>query len=192
MVMALLALIYLPVLLARENFSSYRTMHCLSLAGAFLLTDALLGIIKKERVKNLFIYGFATVISLVAFYNFNVNFILPLEKEYTLTRSYIRNNFSEHVKQIYFIRPPESLFYNLYAVKVYKDEFGVPSTYKDWTPEPLVKQIIFEMINNKEAAERIEIINLAYDQKNTITIPPNDVTSLLVDIEALSFNRSVQ
>ena len=33
----------------------------------------------------------------------------------------------------------------------------MPSTYKDWTPEPLVKQIVYELTGNRQEAQSLKV-----------------------------------
>jgi hypothetical protein len=93
--------------------------------------------------------------------NFNHNFINPLKEEQRVLTSYLRNNYTSKVKVICFIRPPEFLFKSRYGINPYTDEFGVPSTFKDWTPDPLLRQIITEITADRSAAEKIDIIQFA-------------------------------
>jgi hypothetical protein len=57
-----------------------------------------------------------------------------------------------------FVRADEEGFLPNFGIHHYKDEFGMPSTYKDWTPEPLVKQIVYEMTGSREKADRLQVV----------------------------------
>ncbi|MES1249856.1 MAG: hypothetical protein ABUL46_04185, partial [Chitinophaga rupis] len=43
----------------------------------------------------------------------------------------------------------------------YKDEFGMPSTNKDWTPEPLLKQLVLELTGSRQQAEALKVTQYA-------------------------------
>lgn len=185
MVLGMFVLIYISVLASRENFSSYRTMLCLNIAGTILLTDALLTMIKTEKFRRIFCYGFSGIVIIVGWYNYNINFNRPLEKEYSTLRQFVQAHYNGQITKIYFIRPPENLFKLKYNINIYKDEFGQPSTEKDWTPEPLIKQMVFEISGNKQIAEQLEIINLSNEKKNYLADKKPDEHSLLIDVEKI-------
>jgi len=46
----------------------------------------------------------------------------------------------------------------LYGANSFNDEFGVASTFKDWIPEPLIKQLIFEKTKNREITKKVKVI----------------------------------
>jgi hypothetical protein len=188
-VFLLLMLIYLPGLATKESFSSYRTMLNLNLAGFFLLTGMLLEWTKTERGKDRLAWAAMAIFAVMGFYNFRINFLNPIIKEYRLVRNYVEQHYTANISKIYFLRPPENLYRQQYHIHYYRDEFGVPLTFKDWVPEPLVKQIIYEKIHDKEKARSIEMIQFedreAFHQQ-TITQEPN---SMVIDVATL-FNNA--
>jgi len=178
----LMMLIYISVMLPRENFASYRTMLCLNLAGTMLLADVILRLTAKSRIKNIVPYVACGIVVVVAWCNFNLNYITPLKKEYQALHTYFQQNYDSSKTKIYFIRPQDNLFKRLYNQNLYKDEFGLPSTYKDWTPEPLIKQMIFESTGNREKAKQIPVINLPVEERDSVK---TDKASLIIDVEKI-------
>jgi hypothetical protein len=53
-ILFLLALIYLPSMIAAENFPSYRTLFVFNLAVFLMVADSLFSLITKERTKDIF------------------------------------------------------------------------------------------------------------------------------------------
>lgn len=164
-----LALFYLPILVAKENFASYRTMFNLNLAGSVLLINTFLDWLKNEQRKDLLVYLTCSVFVTFGYLNFNRQFISPLKAEYKVIRTFMEGVYSPAIYTVYFIRPPENLFTQLYGVIPYRDEFGIPSTFRDWTPAPLVKQVIAEISGSRAQAEKVRIIQFTsreeYDQQ---------------------------
>jgi hypothetical protein len=60
------------------------------------------------------------------------------------------------------LRPPEDLYKAKYHINAYRDEFGVPLTFKDWVPEPMVKQVIYEKVHDKAVANKVEVVMFDY------------------------------
>jgi hypothetical protein len=175
-------LMYVFVLLPRENFSSYRTMLCLNLAGTMLLTDVIIRLFSKSRFKNSIPYLACGIVAVVAWCNFNLNFITPLKREYQAVHTFFQQNYDSSKTTIYFVRPQDNLFRKLYNQNLYKDEFGLPSTHKEWTPEPLMKQMVFEATGNRVKARQIPVINLAYEERDSAKVGPG---SIVIDVEKI-------
>lgn len=171
-VFALLMLIYLPVMATVENFSSYRSMLVLNLAVVLMLTNMIIEWIKNVSWKNGFAVTAMFVFVGVGFYNFRQNFLRPILKEYQLVRTYIEKQYTPGISKVYFLRPPEDLYKEQFHIHYYRDEFGVPLTFKDWVPVPLVKQIIYEITRDKEIAKKTDVV-------------------MFNDTEAESFNKQV-
>jgi len=181
-VLLMMMLMYVSVLLTHENFASYRTMLCLNLAGTMLLTDVILKLAGSHAIRNWITCTACAIVVAVAWYNFNLNYNRPLEKEYQAVHAFFKRNYDSSKTKIYFVRPPENLFKKLYGVNVFKDEFGLPSTHKDWTPEPLVKQMIFESTGNKDKAKQTSIVNLPHEMRDSIHA---EAASLMIDVEQI-------
>jgi hypothetical protein len=162
-VFALLMLIYLPVMVTIENYSSYRSMMALNLAVALMLTNMIIEWIKNSSWKNGFAIAAMLVFAGVGFYNFRYNFLKPILKEYQVVRTYVEKQYTPGINKVYFLRPTENLYADQYHIHYYRDEFGVPLTFKDWVPVPLVKQIIYEITHDKEIAKKTEVVMFADD-----------------------------
>ena len=181
-VLLLLMLMYISVLMPRENFASYRTMLCLNIAGTMLLVDVILRLVTKSRIKNSIPYLASGIVVVVAWCNFNLNYSRPLKKEYQAIHTYFQQNYDSSKTTIYFVRPQDNLFKKLYSQNVYKDEFGLPSSHKDWTPEPLIKQMVFEATGDREKARQIPVINLPYEERENAKA---EAGSLIIDVEKI-------
>jgi len=178
----LMMLMYMFVLLPRENFSSYRTMLCLNLAGTMLLADVIIKLFSKSRFKNSIPYLASVIVAVVAWCNFNLNYIRPLNKEYQAIHTYFQQNYDSSKTTIYFVRPQDNLFKRLYSQDLYKDEFGLPSSHKEWTPEPLIKQMVFEATGDRQKGKQIPVINLSYEERDSAKA---DAGSLIIDVEKI-------
>jgi len=178
----LMMLIYVFVLLPRENFSSYRTMICLNIAGTMLMIDVIIRLFSKSKNKNIIPYLMCGIVVVVAWCNFNLNYIRPLKKEYQAIHTYFQQNYDSSKTKVYFVRPQDNLFKKLYNQNLYKDEFGLPSSQKDWTPEPLIKQMVLESTGDREKARQISVINLPYEERDSAKV---DAGSLIIDVEKI-------
>ena len=181
-VLLLMMLIYVSVLMPKENFASYRTMLCLNLAGTMLLVDVIMRLAKNSKIKNIIPYLAGGIVVIVAWCNFNLNYSRPLNKEYQAIHTYFQQHYDSSKTTVYFVRPKDDLFKTLYNQNVYKDEFGLPSGHKDWTPEPLIKQMIFESTGDREKAKQTAIINLAFEERDNAKA---EAGSLIIDEEKI-------
>ncbi|THU41758.1 hypothetical protein FAM09_06565 [Niastella caeni] len=186
---ALLMLIYLPVMVTIENYSSYRSMLALNLAVFLMFTNMILEWIKNVSRKNYFAVAAMIVFAGVGFYNFRYNFLKPILKEYQAVRAYVEKNYKPGITKVNFLRPPEGLFYKQFHVRYYRDEFGLPSTHKDWVPENLVKQIIYEMTHDKNIARKIEVVQFAEAEPFKQQVALKEANTLSIDVEAI-FNSN--
>lgn len=162
--LVLLMLVYLPVMASAESFSSYRTMMALNMAVVLMLLDMCIKWIKPGAWQGRFAMAAMLIFVGVGFYNFHTNFLNPLLKEYRLVRLNIEKQYNPGITKVYFLRPPEDLYKAQYHINAYRDEFGVPLTFKDWVPEPLVKQVIYEKTHNKEIGNKVEVVMFDYSQ----------------------------
>jgi hypothetical protein len=188
-VFGLMMLIYLPVMAANELFSPYRTMVCLNLVMSILLADMILGWIKSDRYSNAFLATVMLVFFAVGHFNFRNNFLGPILKEYQLVRTHIEKNYTPDINKVYFLRPPEDLFMKQFGIHVYRDELGEPSTFKDWTPVPLVKQIIFEITHDKKIAERTEVLNFSQEEGINSQVNTKDSHTMVIDVADIFYNK---
>lgn len=161
-IIALLLLIYLPSMISKENFASYRTLFPLQLAVFWLMMNQAAYFIKYSRAKQLIYSAFATLLFILGFYNYNFQFVIPLKKEYKDINRYMENNKTLAVKDsVHFIRADKKIFVSLYSIRSTGDEFGNPSTTRDWVPEPLIRQMITEKTGNRLKAEKIKVIQFS-------------------------------
>jgi hypothetical protein len=157
LVLLLMLMMYAPVLVSKENFASYRTMFALNLAITFLLLQTIFRLLHSQKAKQLFCMIASVCFIVIGSWNFYFNFNKPLRFEYEKLRQYVFDNYNEKIKTIYFLRPDENLFYKKFHVNTFRDEFGEPSTFKDWTPEPLIRQLILEKMQDDTHANNIII-----------------------------------
>jgi hypothetical protein len=184
-VFLLMMLIYLPILASKDNFSAYRTMINLNMAAFLLLTNMILEWIKSERGKTRFAIVAMVVFAITGFYNFRYNFLYPSVKEYQVLRKYVEQQYTAGINKVYFLRPPEDLFYKQFHVHYYRDEFGEPSTFKDWVPEPLVKQLIFEITGNKDIARKTDIVQFTEQEPFDKQVALKEAHTMAIDMAAI-------
>jgi hypothetical protein len=177
--------IYLPVLVARENFASYRTMFVFNLVVTFFLTDLFLSLFRSVKWKALFSAALLCCFIGVGYRNFRLNFIDPLREEYGLLRQFVDTHYDHSIRTVYFMRPAEDLFHPRFGINAYKDEFGVPSTFRDWTPESLLKQVIFENTGDRALADSTAIIQFTDRASFTAQQNKRQPDALYIDMEAI-------
>jgi hypothetical protein len=185
MIFLLLGLIYLPSMIAEENFASYRTLFVFNLAVFIMVADSLLYLFKQEKYRRFFTIFMSLWLILTSFYTFNYQFINPLQKEYKVLRSFVQTNYKSGIRNVYFIRADKSLFRSTFHLNIYRDEFGVPSTYRDWVPEPIIKQMVFEITKNRKIAEEINVIQFENAELFNQSKPSLDSTTLVVNMNDL-------
>ncbi len=157
MAIIMLALVYLPSLVVKENYFSNRTLFALNMGVLFLVFNTLFQIIKKNETKTTIIIALSFLFVLNARINFTQEFLNPVKTEYKQVRAYIEKNYNPLVDTIYFIRPEENFFVKKYNITRSWDEFGVPSTFFDWVPEFFVKQVVLEKTGNRKLAEKLTV-----------------------------------
>lgn len=190
-VFALLMLIYLPVMVTVENFSSYRTMMALNTAVSLMLINMIVQWIKPVKWKQGFAIAAMLIFVAVGYFNFRYNFLHPIVKEYQLVRADVEKQYTAGVNKVYFLRPPENFYTEQYNVHYYRDEFGVPLTHKDWVPEPLVKQIIYEMTHNKNIADKVQVVMFGSDDAENFNkqVALKEPNTFAIDIQQLFKNK---
>ena len=169
-------LLYLPSLVVKENYASNRTLFALNMAVFFLVAQTIY-IAGRRTFANR--YGIA-VLSLLfilnAVYNFSREFLMPVTNEYTRLSGFVNDHYNKNTDTVYFIRPQEDFYEKKYGITRSWDEFGVPSTFFEWTPEFLVKQIVFEKTGDRSIAEKIVVRNwLGEDayRKDAVPVGPH-------------------
>jgi hypothetical protein len=180
-----MALIYLPSLVVKENYASNRTLFALNLAVFFLVAESLLNAIRNDKVQRIVVTGLSVLFIVNAWYNFNQQFLAPVKKEYGALKEFITDHYQVGTDTVYFIRPPEDFFVKKFSITRSWDEFGVPSTFFEWTPEFLVKQLVFEKTGSRTMADKLVIKNWpGYDAFLKAGLPFSP-SILLVDTEKI-------
>jgi hypothetical protein len=148
---------FLPQLASHENFAPYRTMLVLTIMVMLALADAILERAPSEKVKVR--WGLVLVLLLLAkgVYNYKTYMADPLSEEYRIVKREVSTRYHKGIRAVIFILAPENGFKASFGIGSFKDEFGLPSTHKDWTPEPLVKQLVYEMTGSREEAEGLTV-----------------------------------
>ncbi|WP_143773896.1 hypothetical protein [Niastella vici] len=184
-------LIYIPVLVIAENFSSYRTMLPLNMAVALMLLNMIFEWIKAPSWKDRFAVAAMLIFVGVGFYNFRFNFFKPILEEYQLVRANVEKQYSPGINKVYFLRPPENFYEDKFHVHYYRDEFGVPLTHKDWVPVPFVKQVIYEKTRDKEIAKKVEVVMFDYAEAEAFNkqVALKEEHTMAVDVPALFNNK---
>lgn len=184
-VLFLMALIYLPLMIAKENFSSYRTLFAVSLAVFLLVVEDIFSPIKSEVTRRKVMLLLTAAVLITGIYNYQVQFINPLKKEYAALSSYFRRHYTADKLTVHFIRADRKLFTSLYGTKVVKDEFGAPSSSRDWVPEPLIRQFITEMTGSREAASKVTIVQYESREQFMQSGAAANGKSLVIDVNEL-------
>ena len=189
-ILFLLALVYLPSMVAAENFPPYRTLFAFNLAVFILVVDNFLFVLQRQRQRRIFVWSVSSWLLVTGFYNFNFQFVNPLRKEYKILRTFVEARYRPGVRDVYFVRADKFLFANQFHTRVYRDEFGAPSTYRDWVPEPITKQLIFEITNSRTMADRINVIQFENLGLFTKSKPVLDSNSLFIDMNELFYSKN--
>ena len=182
----LLMLVYLPLMISLENFASYRTMFALNFLVVLMICEMLITFFQAKRLQTMMAVFVGLVFFGTACYNYRINFSKPLEKEYAVLHTYLMQHGSNETEAVFFKRPPVNLFKPAFGVNYYTDEFGYPSTEKDWTPEPLIKQLFYEKTGSREKARLLPVESFA---AGTYLQTDSTVNMLLIDMQQLFVNE---
>ena len=153
----LLFCIYIPGLIVKENYASNRTLFALNLAVFFMVFETVFSYVHKLKIRNITVTVLTFLFLVNAWYNFHVLFLSPIKKEYEQLSAYLETNLEPNTHTVHFIRPQEDFFVQRYGVTRSWDEFGVPSTFFDWVPEPLVKQIVLEKTGDRTLVNNLVV-----------------------------------
>jgi len=156
---AAFALICLPSLIVKENYASNRTMLALDMAVAIWVFNALLQWLSKKKRQLMAVAVIGLLLAANACYNFRCLFLRPAVHEYTAMQTFIYTHYTPAISSVDFIRSPEDLVTSRYHIQSSWDEFGLSSSFFKWVPEALVKQLVFERIGDRAAADRIVVRN---------------------------------
>lgn len=147
---------YLPQLIAQESEGPYRTMPVLSVMVFLLIADAIGPLIKEGRARMGLGFALAVVFLVRGGYVYYSYISLPYSEEYRTVRAAVSSKYNNHIKNVVFVLAGENGFLPRFGVYHFKDEFAMPSIHKDWTPEPLVKQLVYELTGNRREAEMLK------------------------------------
>lgn len=149
--------IYIPGLVIKENYASNRTLFALNLAVFFLVFDTVFHWVQTAKARRAVVVVVSVLFFVNAWYNFHVLFLSPVKNEYRQLRAYVESHYTPSVHTIHFIRPEEDFFVRKYGITRSWDEFGVPSTFFNWVPDPWVRQVLYEKLGNRAPAEKLVI-----------------------------------
>ena len=133
---------YLPQLIAKESFGPYRTEIVFSVMVFLMIGDVVFTLVKDQRARSILTAVVVLILLIRGGYVYKNYIADPLTYEYKIVRGDIRDHYTAGTREVVFILATENGFQSAFGIGPQKDEFGVPSTYKDWTPEGLVKQIV--------------------------------------------------
>lgn len=190
-IVVMLILIYLPSMVVRENYGSNRTLLALFMAAFLLLFTTAFEFMKQpEHQQRLVILGSCFFI-IVGFYNFRHQFLNPVKSEYDCVRNFFDAHYTSRIKSVEFLRPPEELIRRKFGVTTSWDEFGVASTYFEWVPEFLVKQMVFEKTGDRSQAERLVINKHPAGTWSATNVQSADSTVLVVDVAGIMAEKTL-
>jgi hypothetical protein len=157
--LAVFIVAYLPSLVVKENFSSNRTLVAVDMCVWIACTEMVLYVVKNIQLRRVIAFGMLAVLLTAGWYNFNKQFLLPVKEEYMAVKNYIQQHYNKNITTVFFIEAPEDAFRKKYRLQTSMDEFGVPSTYFDWVPDNLTRQLVYEKTGNREIAGKLTIKN---------------------------------
>jgi hypothetical protein len=183
MALALIPLTYLPNLATAENWPAYRSQSAL---GPLIVVYAFLALQGYRRAifNRLFTRDVLTGVlvvaalssGLMASYNVTVCFALPQFLELKVMQSQLTRQDLSQVNSIYVIR---SHWSHTVAPAATFDEFGLPSSYPHWTPQPMV-YLLLHQIDPARAEMPVEVAPAG----GPIAPPPG---ALIVDMRQLQY-----
>jgi hypothetical protein len=184
-VLAFWVMAFLPQLAGHEAFAPYRTMLVLTLFVSLALADSLLtaGPVRNRKAA----YGWALVLLLLVrgAYNYATYIAGPLQGEYRIVREVVQKEYRTGTRRVAFVRAAADGFRPFYGIGSYTDEFGLPSTNKDWTPEPLVKQLVYEITGRRDSAEALQVSLFTTSQAARDSFPGQDPRVVVIDMPRL-------
>jgi hypothetical protein len=148
---------YLPQLVAQESFGAYRTMPVLGVMILLMVADNLLPLVKEGRRKDLLGLALVALFLIRGGYVYYTYMVRPFSEEYRTVKTAVSSRYNAQIKNVVFVLADEDGFLPGLGIRHQKDEFAMPSTYKGWTPEPLVKQIVYELTGNRHEAEMLKV-----------------------------------
>jgi hypothetical protein len=154
---AVFLLAYLPSLVVKENYSSNRTLTAINMCVWIACAEMVLYVVKNIQFRRVIAYSLAVLLIIGGWYNFNKQFLQPVHEEYAAVKDYVQQHYNKNITTVYFIKAAEDGFRTKYHIQLSMDEFGMPSTYPDWVPEPLTRQLVYEKTGKRETANQLSI-----------------------------------
>lgn len=181
----LLLCIYIPGLIVRENYASNRTLFALNMAVFFMVMETLFVVVPTRKARLTTVSVLCVLFVVNAWYNFRELFLAPVTTEYRQLRAFVKENYSPGVHTVHFIRPEEDFFVRRFGIKRSWDEFGVPSTFFDWTPEFWMKQVVLEETGNQALSDKLVVKHWLGRAAYLKDGEPVRAGVLLVDVEQI-------
>jgi hypothetical protein len=184
-VLVTLACSYLPSLIAKENFPAYRTLFAFQLTVFGMAIIQLEFYLQKYKYKEITYVFLCLLVVGLGFYNFNFQFRKPLQKEYAVFKSYFRQVYKPEMTRVFFVRADQKVFQKKFRIRSANDEIGRPSTSREWVPEHLIKQTVYEITNDRKKADLVEVVQFASKElflHSNLPITENDI---IVDMDDL-------
>ncbi|HEY4060458.1 MAG TPA: hypothetical protein VGM30_01080 [Puia sp.] len=97
----------------------------------------------------------------------------------------IQDHYNSRIKEVVVIQALEDGFARNFGVMHFKDEFGMPSLYKGWVAEPLVKQIVYELTGSRQEAQALTVVVFEKREAMTDTLLLSDPRVLVLDVQPL-------
>jgi len=148
---------YLPSMVVKENYASNRTMLAVFMCVWFVCAEMTAYLLKNNLARKITDISVFIIMLIAGWYNYNKQFLTPVREEYTAIKNYVHQHYNKNITTVYFIKPAEDGFKKKYHVQTSMDEFGVPSTFFEWVPEPLMQQMVFEITGDRTTAEKLVV-----------------------------------
>jgi hypothetical protein len=181
----LLSLMYIPSLIAKENFPAYRTLFAFQLAVLSVCVIQLEYFLRNNSRKKIIMAAIAMFIVVLGFYNFNFQFQKPLAWEYKVFHTHFKEVYKSATAKVFFIRSSEKTFQKKFGIKSANDEIGRPSTSREWVPEHLIRQSIYEITKDKKRAELVEVVQFADHAEFRNSNPQITERDVVIDMDRL-------
>ncbi|OQP54596.1 hypothetical protein A4H97_21760 [Niastella yeongjuensis] len=179
---------YLPGLLIKENFNSNRTMFALNLVVFIYCLEMALFYIKNKLFLQI---GGAAVMVFFIFcgrFNFYQGFARPLTEETTALKDYFKEHYNSNIKTVHWIRPDGDAFVKKFHINRSMDEYGMPSSLFVWVPDPMSKQLVYEITGNRQLASSLQIKQWPNENEYKKSGEKADSSVLVVDTKEIIAN----
>lgn len=176
---------YLPSLMVKENYSSNRTLTAINMCVWIVCIEMGLSVLKNIRVRRVTGISLAIVLMIAGWYNFNKQFLQPVQEEYDAVKNYIQQQYNNHITTVHFIKAPEDAFRKKYHIRSSMDEFGMPSTFADWVPDNFTRQMVYEKTGSRETASKLTIKYWEDADSYTRSGGPVNAHTLVVNVPAI-------